>query len=341
MRNLLLQITIISTVLGVSFPAISAPESQSSKANSSDNGEQPAFIEKFSTLLNPEFTFSSDFNQLNLKPLDQQTSEESSLLAQATGSDQFGGTFTPSEETQLLLEDLTPIVDVQAPIRPAAGLTFGTPTAYGAGWRQAFFSVSALFDLGGPGRDADGSFSLGTGFGNPLSDVGLEVSLGITSTEFEDFADSGSVGFKLHKIIPNTEGLGVAIGWSNALDWGDTRDASETIYGVASKFFFLDPNSEENRLPLLVSLGVGTGSFRSLGAIRAGDNDLNVFGSLGLLIQPEFSVTSSWTGSQLNLGVGFAPFTVPLTFSAGIYDITGNTENGAGFNLNAGYAWEF
>jgi len=265
-------------------------------------------------------------------------SEGTPILAQAAGSDQFGGSFTPSEELKQLLEDLTPLVDTRPP-HPSPGTTFGTPTGYGANWRQAFVGTSGIIDFGGVGR-TDGSFSVGTGFGNSTSSVGVEVSMSVTSVSAGDFGDSGSLGIKIHKIIPNTGGLGLAIGWSNALDWGDTTDAPESIYGVASKTFSLRPG-RTNRLPLSASLGVGTGSFRSTGAIAAGDNDPNLFASLGVVLIPQISLATSWTGSQWNLGMGVAPFRVPLTFTLGFTDVTDNTANGTGFNINAGYSIEF
>lgn len=259
-------------------------------------------------------------------------------LAQAAGSDQFGGSFTPSEDLQQLLNDLTPLVDTRRP-RPTPGTTFGTPTGYGANWRQAFVGGSGIVDFGGVGR-TDGSFSVGAGFGDSVNSLGAEVSMSVTSVSAGDFGDSGSFGLKLHKIIPNTGGLGLALGWSNALDWGDTADAPETIYGVASKTFALRPNNS-NRMPLSVSLGMGTGGFRSTGAIAAGDNDPNIFGSLGVVLIPQISLASSWTGSQWNLGMGVAPFRVPLTFTLGFTDVTENTVSGSGFNINAGYSISF
>lgn len=260
------------------------------------------------------------------------------VLAQAAGSDQFGGSFTPSEDLKQLLNDLTPLVDTRKPW-PTPGTTFGTPTGYGANWRQAFVGASGALDFGGAGR-TDGSFSVGAGFGDSVKSLGAEVSMSVTSVSSGDFGDSGSFGLKLHKIIPNTGGLGLALGWSNALDWGDTTDAEETIYGVASKTFTLRPNNT-NRLPLSVSLGMGTGGFRSTGAIAAGNNDPNLFGSLGVVLIPQISLATSWTGSQWNLGMGVAPFRIPLTFSLGFTDVTENTVSGTGFNINAGYSISF
>lgn len=260
------------------------------------------------------------------------------VLAQAIGSDQFGNSLN-SAELQKLLNDITPLVDTTRTLRPTPGTTFGTPTAYGANWGQAFVGASGIVDLGGVGR-TDGSFSVGAGFGNSISSVGVEVSASVTSVSTNDFADSGSFGLKIHKILPNTDGLGIAVGWSNAIDWGDTRDAPETIYGVVSKTFDLRPNND-NRLPLSISLGVGTGSFRSTGAIAARENSPNLFGSLGVVVIPQVSFASSWTGSKLNLGMGIAPFEIPLTFTLGVTDVTNNTVNGSGFNINAGYSITF
>ena len=225
------------------------------------------------------------------------------LIAQATGSDQFGLSFTSSEELPKLLEGLTPLFDTRRiPPRPTPGTTFGTPTAYGANSGQAFVGASGIFNLGSKGR-TDGSFSVGTGFGNSVTSVGVEVSASVTRVSTGDFGDSGSFGIKIHKIIPNTDGLGIAVGWSNALDWGDTTSAKETVYGVISKTFALS-SDKNNRLPLSLSLGVGTGSFRSAGSIAANNNDPNLFGSIGVVLFPEISLATSWTGSQLNLGMG-------------------------------------
>lgn len=266
-------------------------------------------------------------------------SPTSPILAQSAGSDQFGNTFTPSESRELL-NDLVPILDVRKAPLPTPGITFGTPTAYGASWRQAFVGTSGVIDFGGNGGRDDGSLSVGIGFGDAIETVGLETSLSITSVSANDFGDSGSVGFKLHKIIPDTKGLALAVGWATALDWGDTENEPETVYGVASKTFVLRPNNN-NTFPLTASIGVGTGSFRSTGAIDAGDNTPNVFGSLGVVLIPQVSLATSWTGNKWNLGMGLAPFSVPLTFTLGFTDLTDNSIEGPGFNINAGYAIRF
>jgi len=325
MNRMLIPVTTIAALMGATVSGLAA-ENNSPKVDSILDVEPST-----------DKALSSVARQASLSSLLSVDPSESTTLAQATGSDQFGDSFNPAE-LQELLNDLTPLVDTRTP-RPSPGTTFGTPTAYGANWRQAFVGTSGIIDFGGAGR-TDGSFSVGAGFGNSSSSVGVEVSMSVTSVSPDDFADSGSFGLKVHKIVPNTNGLGLAVGWSNALDWGDTKDAEETIYGVASKTFALRPDST-NKLPLSASVGVGTGSFRSTGAIASGDNAPNVFASLGVVLIPQISLASSWTGSQWNLGMGVAPFRVPLTFTLGFTDVTDNTVNGAGFNINAGYSIKF
>ena len=94
-------------------------------------------------------------------------------------------------------------------------------------------------------------------------------------------------------------------------------------------------------MPLTASLGVGTGAFRSIGAIDAGTNDPNVFGSLGLQVIPELSIISGWTGNSLGLGLSTAPFDFPLVITAGVSDVTDNTRSGTRVNASVGYSFSF
>lgn len=268
----------------------------------------------------------------------------SATIAENFGSDQLSGSISGLDRLELLSR-LYPLVPPQSLEEktppPMPGMTFGTPTAYGANWRQAFVGLSGISYLDNTvnDNDVDGSMSFGAGFGDAASTVGFEASVGIISLT-DEFADSGSVGLKLHKILPDTDGVGVALGWSNALNWGDAKDAEDTIYAVASKSFVLRPEARTWNL-LSASLGVGTGTFRTVDDIVEEDNNLNVFGSLGVLILPQLSLATSWTGSQLNVGVGLAPFDFPLTATMGFNDVTEEKALGAGFSANVGYSFSF
>jgi len=247
------------------------------------------------------------------------------------------GTFAPLTDDELRQQLLIDPNFVPGTPTPAPATTFGTPSAYGADWGDAFIGLAGVTQ-GDNDNKADGSISLGMGFGDAVDNIGVEVSVGIIS--LDGFADDGAVGIKLHKVFPEANNLGVALGWSNPITWGDANDAKDTFYGVVTQQFELRPNAN-NTMPLTASLGLGTGNFRSTGAIEAGDNPLNVFGSLGLRVIPEVSLVSGWTGSALGLGVSAAPFDFPLVFTAGVSDVTGNTRSGARVNAAVGYSFGF
>ena len=62
---------------------------------------------------------------------------------------------------------------------------------------------------------------------------------------FGDNAGRGSFSFKIHRSLP--EGFAVALGFENAIRWGET-DAGSSIYGVVSKFFqFTETTKEPDR----------------------------------------------------------------------------------------------
>ncbi|BAZ05980.1 hypothetical protein [Calothrix sp. NIES-3974] len=263
----------------------------------------------------------------------------SAAIAQANSSGVVGDTFGEANKLrqQLLIDPI--VVPTE---RPAAvpGSTAGTPTAYGASAGQAYVGVAGYVPL--KQGYVDGSVSLGAGFGNPVDSVGVELGVNLTSIGGQnfDFAGSGTVGLVVHKHLPN--GTAVAVGWSDPVKWGDAKGAKDTIYGVVTKSFDLNSESSGNKLPLTVSVGVGSGTFRSKGAIKAGDNSPNLFVGAGLRVSPEAAIVSSWTGNSLNVGGSFAPFKkTPLVINTVVTDVTNNLGNGAGLSISGGYSIQF
>jgi hypothetical protein len=258
------------------------------------------------------------------------------VIAQTGSSEVTGDTFG---DINKLRQDLLidPIVIEQSSSRSAPGSSAGTPTAYGAGEGQGYVGAGLYLPLD-RGR-SDGSVHIGVGSGDPVKSVAIEVSADITSIGTQDFGDSGQVGLKLHKYFE--DGTAVAVGWSNAIKWGDSKTAQDTVYGVVTRAFDLQPNAK-NRLPLTVSLGVGTGSFRSEGDVINNKQGVNVFGSLGLRVIPSTSIVTSWTGNALNAGASIAPLkTAPIVINAVFTDLTNTFNNGVGFSLSSGYSFEF
>jgi hypothetical protein len=263
------------------------------------------------------------------------------LIAQTDSSGVVGDTLgeTNRLRQELLIE---PIVTLQEPLTIAPGSSAGTPTGYGASWRQAFIGGGVYFPLD-KGK-VDGSLIFGFGVGDAVKSVGLEFDFNVISVGGQsfggDFGESGAIGLKLHKYF--TDGTAVALGWYNPIKWGDAGNDKETFYGVVTKAFDLQPNNEGNKLPLTLSVGIGTGDFSSLGALRRGDNSVNVFGSAGLRVASQVSLVSSWTGNALNMGASFTPFRkTPLVVNTIFTDVTSNFENGLGFAVNVGYIFEF
>jgi hypothetical protein len=262
------------------------------------------------------------------------------LIAQvdpSAGSSVVGDTFGDVNKLrqQLLVE---PLVTEKKSQGASPGSSAGTPSAYGASQGQGYVGGGLYVPLD-KGR-SDGSLSVGVGFGDPVKSVGLEVGADITSIGTQHFGASGQIGLKLHKYFE--DGTAVALGWANPIKWGDASvGAKETIYGVVTKAFDLQPDAE-NKLPLTVSLGVGNGSFRSEGDITNNKQGVNVFGSLGLRVIPQASLVTSWTGNTLNAGGSFAPFqSAPIVVNAVFTDLTNTFKNGVGFSLSGGYSFQF
>ncbi len=226
--------------------------------------------------------------------------------------------------------------------------TAGTPSGYGASQGQAYFGVGLVLPLDEDSEGfRDGSYSTGFGLGNPRKSVGLEVNVNIASSGGTylqggrfDVADSGYLGFKLHRYFP--DGTAVAVGWTNPVKWGESSENKNTLYGVVTRAFALQPNNPNHRLPLTISLGYGNGGFRTVGTRETDENNANIFGSLALRVIPQASLISSWTGNSLNIGSSIAPFkNTPIVVNAIFTDLTRNFDRGVGFSLSAGYVFQF
>ncbi|PAX51095.1 hypothetical protein CK510_26680 [Brunnivagina elsteri CCALA 953] len=276
-----------------------------------------------------------------LNALKQNKSKQEQILSQSDSSGVVGDTFGDTEKLrqELLIDPI--IVGSKTRLSVASpASTAGTPSAYGASSRQAYIGGGLRFPLDSDRDRTDGSLSLGIGEGDAVKSLGIEFNLNITSVgggnDF-DFGDSGSLGFKLHKYFG--KGTAVAFGWSNPIRWGDSSIGKPTVYGVVTQAF---PLMAKNKLPLTVSIGVGSGAFRSKGAILSRDNSPNLFGSVGLQVIPQLSLVSSWTGNRLNVGVSVVPVKkFPFVINAIFSDITDNLNGGSGLTITAGSGFNF
>lgn len=294
------------------------------------------------TIVPPSSTVMAMTPSLNLPP--ENSGSSSSALNNPTSA-VFAQAEPDPIRQELLIQPLAP---VQAPYRQqrvvgAPAATLSTPTGYGASFGQLFAGLS-LINRGRGNNQADGSATIGIGLGNPRRAVGFDVAVNVISLSDsngqDSFAGSGNVGFKLHRMLPGE--IGVAVGWENALAWGDAKNADSSVYGAVSRAFFLQPNNLRNPMPLILSMGVGGGRFRSEEAIRRGDNTLGFFASAGLQLSPQFSLLANWTGQDLNVGASFIPFPeIPFSLTLSAADLTGSAGDGARFALGLGYGTRF
>jgi hypothetical protein len=228
------------------------------------------------------------------------------------------------------------LVDTIRPTVPGGGSSVGSPTAFGADWGDAFLGASFQARARNTNR-SDGGVSFGFGLGDAERAVGLEVAVSVVDLIGNTFEDGG-VSFKLHRVLPNN--FGVAIGVENATTWGST-DGGSSVYGVVSKIIPLRDNLADPLSKLTLSLGLGGGRFRSESDVQAGNESVNVFGSVGLQALERVSLIADWTGQDLNLGASIVPFNIPLIITPAIADVTGNAGDGTRFILGVGYAISF
>ncbi len=218
------------------------------------------------------------------------------------------------------------------------GASISTPTAFGAQNGNVF--------LGGTYQERtrftdvdDASVLVGFGLGDARKLAGLEVVATSYSTVRRDFGENGGISFKLHRTFPGD--LAVAFGVENAFEWGEI-DAGRSFYGVVSKVFPLRPNPSEPLSRLTLSVGAGSGRFRSEDDVQNDEGDANVFGSAALRVAQPVNLIVEWTGQDMNVGASISPIPgVPLVITPAAADITGTAGDGTRFILGVGYGIRF
>jgi hypothetical protein len=220
----------------------------------------------------------------------------------------------------------------------------GSPSGFGANWGDVFAGISLInrsSPVGSATDKADGSISIGAGFGNSQDLLGFEAVYNLISLTPSRFASNGSFDFKVHRALPDL--MSVAIGWENAINYGpEAGGTPSTVYGSFSKFFVLQPDNIENPMLLGFTLGTGGGRFRSFNAQVEGKGGIGVFASAGLQVLANLSVITDWTGQNLNLGVSYVPFAnLPLYVNGTLVDAVGSTSFGTRYSLGVGFGFNF
>lgn len=193
----------------------------------------------------------------------------------------------------------------------------------GFGLPRGAFAVSASYTDAEPqGKDdfvsGDGSLGAAIGLGDPYEAVGLDLSLGIISVG-DDFGQDGTVGVRLHRILPGFVPGGVSsvsAGVSNASRWGDAEDLDRNYYGAFSTTL-----PTPSGVSSMITVGYGSN-------VDKNSTDGAIYGSLGIGWNAYVNTTAAWSGEEMILSAGFKPFldrNVIITAGAG--DVTDEIDN--------------
>ena len=119
------------------------------------------------------------------------------------------------------------------------------------------------------------------------------------------------------------------------------NDFEQSKYGVITKVFRTQDSLNKPFSRVSFTVGVGDGQFRSNGAVKVGDNNVNVFGNVAVRVARPVSFIAEWTGQDLGLGLSIAPFkNIPFVITPAVRDVVGGGD-APRFVLGAGTAFRF
>lgn len=235
-----------------------------------------------------------------------------------------------------------PRVAVPEPVDEFAAspaLSIYIPVGYGADRNTIFLSGSYQKEVRDVREDDEGSVGtggIGIGLGNADKAVGVELSYAFETND-NPFGQGGFSG-KLHRRFG--QDLSAAIGWNGFLNIG-RNDFEQSKYGVITKVFRTQDSLKKPFSRVAFTVGVGDGQYRSNGAVKAGDNNVNVFGNMAVRVVRPVSLIAEWTGQDLGLGLSIAPFkNIPFVITPAVRDLVG-AGDAPRFVLGAGTAIRF
>ncbi|MEB3191045.1 MAG: hypothetical protein VKL42_11945 [Snowella sp.] len=244
----------------------------------------------------------------------------------------------PSEQSLNELRQelrIKPKVILSAQVYPPS-LSAGIPSAFGANWGDTFVSVSGATPGKSRFNKTDGSMTLGFGLGDSYQLAGLTFAYNIGS--IRKFGSNGTFDLQGSRVVHASRNNQVAIaaGWSSFAQYGSEIVIPSTVWGAVTSVSLLQPDDPINKLPLLLSVGLGGGYFSEY------EGSTNAFGGIGLQVAPQLGVGVAWSGVGLNLGLSFVPVpTLPLTISATGGDLTNTSQGGSRFILSISYGYNF
>ena len=269
----------------------------------------------------------SEARHLKLQPSNYSTFNPPSLISQTTEAE--------SLRNYLKIQPLNNSTSSSAANVNSPGLTFATPSAFGASSGDGFLSASAA-TAGKARSQVNGSLSVGFGLGDARNAVGLELNFNVGS--IRNFGSNGSVDGKLHRIVYSdlNSQVSVAAGWKGFVQYGSEGVSPSSAYGAVTYYSILQPDNEINKMPISFTVGVGGGEFRK------GDASTGIFAGVGLQVAPQLSVGTGWSGVGINVGLSYVPFpSIPLTIALTGGDLTDNSDGGQVLVLSIGYGFNW
>lgn len=219
----------------------------------------------------------------------------------------------------------------QVRLGPAASVS--VPTAFGVDAGELFVGVAYQGRTRYTEED-DAAAVAGIGIGTRRV-IAVELALTSYSTLRGAPLETGGVSVKLHRALPGN--TSVAVGWENAVLWGNSDDRG-SVYAAATRIFPLRGDATRPFSVGVFTLGVGNGRFRFEDDDEDDKETINVFAAAGLRVTDPLSLVADWTGQDLNLAASLTPIRrVPLVLTAGVADVTGQAGDGARFILSLGY----
>ncbi|HEY3287977.1 MAG TPA: hypothetical protein VGJ96_12745 [Gemmatimonadaceae bacterium] len=228
--------------------------------------------------------------------------------------------------------------------RGAPGTSSGSPSGFGAAWRDGF--VGGGFQQvrkpwgqrsTAPTPDSDGSMAFGFGLGNAKEAVGLEVVVASLGTFRSGLYERTAFSFKAHHQVSSS--ASIALGVENAFVTGGSDGGDPSVFVAATRVLSF-PESPLKQVT--VSGGIGNGRFRFEKDFMEDKKTVNFFGSVGAQFHAQASAFADWGGQDLAVGLSLVPIKAfPVIITPAITDLTGANGNDPRFTLGFGIGMRF
>jgi len=214
------------------------------------------------------------------------------------------------------------------------GKSLTTPVGRGAAYGSFFAGIGGT-DPAPYADKGDGALGFGIGVGNPVKNLGLQVS--IASLDLSSW-DRYALNLKVHRYLGASNSI--AIGVENlTIQASASPTDSDASYFIVFSQGVQDCgviNRKSNKTKLHYSIGIGNGRFRdkSRNDIYAGKgkHGTTIFGNVAYELFNELNVICDWNGVNLNAGVSKAISLgdkAAMVLTVGVADLTDISGDGA------------